>query len=97
MCEEPKFDKYGYPTEHTLQCIKNWDWQDPLGALEYMREAWYWQHMVDVEGNKWIFRTGGWSGNEELISAIEDNYLLYNMVWVSSDRGGKYVFAVHMI
>ena len=97
MCNKPEVDEDGYPTEHTLQCIRDWDIQDLIEVLRYMRDAWHWQHMVDVDGYKWTFLTGGWSGNEELIRAFKDNHALYDMSWMSSNRGGKHVFVVYMI
>ena len=36
--------------------------------------------------------TGGWSGNEDLIGAMQNNAMLWIMTWVSSRRGGHYTF-----
>lgn len=42
--------------------------------------------------------TGGWSGNEEIISAMEERTLLpmdlWTTTWHSTTRGGHYVFMV---
>jgi len=36
--------------------------------------------------------TGGWSGNESLINAMEKNCLFWAFAWVSHRRGGHYIF-----
>lgn len=41
--------------------------------------------------------TGGWSGNEELISAMQKNYLLWGLTWQSSHKGGVHEFLVEEV
>lgn len=36
--------------------------------------------------------TGGWSQNEEIIAAMERNFLLWSLIWRKSERGGAYWF-----
>lgn len=36
--------------------------------------------------------TGGWSGNEDVVAAMEANPVLWGACWLSSHRGGLHVF-----
>ena len=105
---EPEFDKSGYPTGRTCTRLKKWPHEDVLGALKFMQAAWYYPEMVSNEltpeeakvvhaddGDLYFrFATGGWSGNEELISAFEANQMCMALSWCASIRGGLYIFRV---
>lgn len=41
---------------------------------------------------RYTFSTGGWSGNEDLIRAMEQNWMIWSLTWVQSRRGGHYIF-----
>ena len=89
-------DTDGYPDEEELKLIEAWDWHDPLGLLEYIHERWqyadsgYWSQ----DGNKYNISTAGWSGNEDLIAALERNTYFWMFSWVSSRSGGHYEFDI---
>lgn len=93
--KEPTFDQYGYPTEETLRAISEWDSHDLSGLFAFIRQAWeyseYWQEKPD---GVHIIHTCGWSGNESLISAFQENRLAWILCWVQSRRGGHYVFQI---
>jgi len=36
--------------------------------------------------------TAGWSGNEEIIEAMMQNYIMWSLYWDQSNRGGHFVF-----
>lgn len=95
---EPEFDKDGYPTEATLDAIKNWDYKDRRGVLEFIAQAWCYQDSaIETRDGLFVFATGGWSGNEELIYALRDNRVLWvyltSMYYIHL-TGGFYVFAI---
>lgn len=93
-----------YPSEDDLRTIAEWPPEDPVGWLAYVRGCWWaadwgW-HEVTVlldEGrtvHRHLVSTGGWSGNESLIGAMQANRLLWVLTWQLSRRGGHHVFDV---
>jgi hypothetical protein len=90
-------DDYGYPEDEELARIENWSIrgrEDCVELLEYVRGLWtypeYFEH--DEEGTHYTISTGGWSGNESLISAMCSNYMFWAIAWWSSRKGGHYEF-----
>lgn len=81
-----------YPTEEQLERLKTWDLNDPRGWLEYAQSLWSYQEWgwPELEG---IVSTGGWSGNEEIIDAMQEAHmgLLWHQVWQMTKRGGHYM------
>jgi hypothetical protein len=102
---EPEFDRDGYPTEATLQALKDWPVSEPNKALDFIAAAWHWDGNVSRNlsaaeaelvwarpDNSFLrFATGGWSGNEELIAAFRTN-TNYALTWCLSARGGLHIF-----
>lgn len=86
----------GYPEEDELKQIQEWDWKDSIGLLEFVRERWmyadcgYWER----DGLTYRISTGGWSGNESLIAALQENRPVWMFCWQSSRRGGHYEFEI---
>jgi len=90
-----ELDNDGYPTDETLNNIKcyNGDYYDLFNEIEYLFDQ-YGGADFDSKNNQWTLVTGGWSGNESIILAIESNILMYQSCWESSHRGGKFVFKI---
>lgn len=86
-----------YPSEEQSETIKKWEIKsinDCVQLLEAIKPIWhfadcgYWRQT----GDKFELSTGGWSGNEEIISALQENVMFWLLFWQSSRRGGHYVF-----
>ena len=86
-----------YPTDEELDEITKWDYKDFKGLMDYVSTLWNWPNYFKKEGNKFTLVTGGWSGNESIISALQDNRMFWTMCWYSSQRGGLYVFEIFVI
>jgi hypothetical protein len=93
-----------YPTEDELTKVRVWpisSHADCVGLLEYVRGLWWatdwgWTESYGTEDyvRKYQISTGGWSGNEDLISALMDNQMFWALAWESTRRGGHYVFEI---
>ncbi len=98
--KEPTFCSEGYPTDETLEAIVDWQYRDRLELFDFIMKAWNWPDMASIiaTGNSntygYRFCTGGWSGNESLIYALERNRIMWALTWYSSKVGGEYVFHV---
>ena len=90
-------DEDGYPTEETLEEIRNWKFKDLeefKDLFDFIKPIWkysdceYWD---EVDG-LYDISTGGWSGNEEIIGAMQKNYIFWWTCWELSMRGGHFKF-----
>lgn len=104
----PTFDSCGYPTDETLDAIRNWQpnfsvtypWAD---LIRFCRETWNMDYgaifdEVDEDGDALLcLVTGGWSGNEMAESAMMENWMFSAMHWHSSYRGGLVKFVIPAI
>ena len=78
---EPQFDKYGYPNKNILRAIKNWDIEDVKGLLKYIMDTWkYFDDVQETKPGLWLFSTGNWVGNENLLEA-----LYHSAIWNTLD------------
>ncbi|PYS91514.1 MAG: hypothetical protein DMF62_02565 [Acidobacteria bacterium] len=94
-----------YPTDLELEHIAKWpavtvdngpaDWHDFMAEVRALWWAadWGWKR----KGNAYWISTGGWSGNESLINAMQENFLFWSMCWDSSRRGGHYKFVINNV
>lgn len=96
-------DDDGYPTEEALNRIKKWPWQDGWVELfEFINSIWWmadwgWRQTYGYNGNnesyiEYNISTGGWSGNESIIDALQENTMAWSFCWQQSRRGGHYIF-----
>lgn len=91
----PEFDADGYPTDHTLQMITDWSYDDLSGMLRFAEECFdkrYGSWKMIMGGRDLRIATGGWSGNESVVDAMMLNRVFVAMHWEMSARGGLYIF-----
>ena len=93
-----------YPTEKILEFIKTFDLiKKPASELlDYIEKIWWTPgfgfhreskgEMINLQ-----LSTGGWSGNEDIIKALKDNFTFWALYWVMSKRGGHYWFEITQI
>lgn len=96
-------DEDGYPTDAALDVIKLWHFTDARGWFKFienlwMQRDWSWKEKDEPHDYKdkivhrYYVSTGGWSGNEDLIRAMQKNHMMWNFNWLESRRGGHYIF-----
>lgn len=93
----------GYPDEDELRTILDWKAEAGYrGLMARVRSLWAyadWGWSEEAHGPSpptfvYSISTGGWSGNESLIEALEHNVMFWALCWQSSRRGGHYEFHV---
>ena len=91
-----KRDKY--PTEEELKSIKEWDVvTNPFGLIDFIKGLWRYPDYFIVKGKQVInleLHTVGWSGNEDIIRALQENKFFFLLYWQKSTRGGHYYFRI---
>lgn len=92
----------GYPSEGDLARIRAWPHSDMRGLLAFVHSLWCWpdwgwDESEDEGRTLYTISTGGWSGNEDLIEALESNHPFWMMCWLSSRRGGHYEFRLPLL
>ena len=94
-------DKYGYPTEATLKILETCDCFPDTNReafIDYIYENWKNGNGYAPQWNPGtrclVLITGGWSGCESMIAALQRNVIFWGMFWEASSRGGKFVFRI---
>lgn len=102
-------DQDGYPTEHELESYKTWgrDGDFPPcyeALLETVQENWWMggsliasEERLNRHGDpvvRFSVSTGGWSGNEDVIGALSQNFLFWSQCFVQRNVGGHFIFEV---
>ncbi len=97
---EPFLADNGYPSDAECEKISNWpvNFSKPASfedLFEYISDRWWPDGDPGPRDNgRYRFATSGWSGNEEMISALNRNTLAWTMTWQESKRGGLHVFQI---
>lgn len=87
----PEIDEDGYPTEETLQAISQWP-HPFTGLIDFMHPIFHHYGRIWRDDGLIKVATGGWSGCESAIGALEQNHMFWSMHWESSHRGGLFTF-----
>lgn len=94
--DDPVLGDDGYPSDVELARIEHWPHEDLKGLFEYIEERWVYPDCWRTIRRKSTLTvdcsTGGWSGNESLISSLQANLMAWTLTWQKSRRGGHYVF-----
>lgn len=101
-------DEDGYPTTDALSLIENWHYEYAVTWFDFIHSLWYasdWGWHSEVvphrfrEGRnvmKFDISTAGWSGNESVIKAMQNNEMLWWTTHYQTTRGGHYIFEVEI-
>lgn len=87
-----EWDANGYPTEKTLETIRAWDACDFAGLAEFVCVGWNEFGTFMMMTDSLRLGTGGWSGNEDIITAMSQNVAWWALHWWGSTRGGSHEF-----
>jgi hypothetical protein len=93
----------GYPEEEDLEKIRSYpidkSIHEPDELMKFIRSHWEfadwgWSGEDEETAARYHTSTGGWSGNELLIGALQENRVFWSLHWEESRRGGHYKFEV---
>jgi len=90
-----ELDSDGYPTDSTIECIEKATIIPNLDQLmDCIAPAFETYGKCErMDGGLWAVCTGGWSGCEDIIYAMQKNIYIWPMYWRLSKRGGYFEFA----
>lgn len=97
-----------YPTEAQLERIQEWGYRGFEDLALFVQKIWHWGEdyarlsdwKVDEFGTEYRqfeLITGGWSGNEDIVCALNKNQMFNMMCWYSSHRGGLHIYHIKKI
>ena len=97
--EEEYVDADGYPTEYAIERMLNCE-GTPRQFVDFVSSMW-WMDLTsfkrDLEASepcyRWSLATGGWSGNETIISEMRETFFYMNF-WAVARRGGGFDFEI---
>jgi hypothetical protein len=86
-----------YPTEEALSLIKNWDEEDFSSLAVFICSVWnsdYGSASLTGKRVKTLrLATGGWSGNEDIVTTLQET-MFAKVCWQVSKRGGLYIYKI---
>ncbi len=91
----------GYPYESILRKIKKWDGKDVWKMISWIEMCWNFTYGKVKSSKKrgkklrYTLITGGWSGNELVMAAIEKNKWFNMLYWYKSERGGLHEYEIY--
>ena len=94
-----------YPTDSDLKKIRHWNWakKSIYVYLELIHDCYNHRYGVFSVASLYkgtrlnlVLVTGGWSGNEDIISAMESDLIFWRQTWEKSIRGGRYEFKINL-
>lgn len=92
-----------YPSEVELKAIADWDYKDIWGLVDFVNSIWSDYGRAEVVNardtfgehcRKWRLITGGWSGNEDIIGALNKNVMFNMLYWYMDMRGGLHEYKI---
>lgn len=87
-------DKDGYPTKESLLEVARFDSiKDIDGYMDLISSLWSYPDRFVLKGDELYLSTGGWSGNEDVIQAMRQNFFFF-VAHTEWKRGGHYWFSL---
>lgn len=85
-----------YPSGPELKTIRRWHINNATNSkalLDFIESIWAFRRWGWKKTRHRVYcSTGGWSGNEEIIEALQKNKWFWQFNWQESRRGGHYIF-----
>jgi hypothetical protein len=95
---------YEYPADEDLEKVETWNgnWRECFAFIRsiWWMPEWGWHESTEKDEftdklvTRYSISTGGWSGNESIIEAMEANRWMRWYFWQQSRRGGHYIYEV---
>ncbi len=102
--ETAQMDEDGYPTDQMVDDLVKvgiTSYRDCEQVLDHLQTMWRWPTYFTKgqmrKGRRiWHVSTGGWSGHEALLGALERNYMFWSLCAMQWRRGGHYTFETRL-